>query len=168
VVRVCAAEGGGGGATARICAPHVHALSFLSWPRCMQAVIGREARVQMLEQAGRLPDVVVACIGGGSNAIGLFSGFIGDAAVKLVGVEAAGSGVETGCHAATLTAGRPGVLHGTMTYLLQDSNGQIMETHSISAGLDYPGEPGMTVRASLRRRPVCLVRLLLPVCLVAH
>jgi hypothetical protein len=109
-------------------------------PSWWQAVIGREARIQMLEQAGRLPDVVVACIGGGSNAIGLFSGFLDDAAVKLVGVEAAGSGVATGLHAATLTAGRPGVLHGTMTYLLQDVNGQIMETHSISAGLDYPGE----------------------------
>ena len=87
--------------------------------RDLQAVIGREARVQMLEQAGRLPDVVVACIGGGSNAIGLFSGFLADESVRLVGVEAAGSGVETGCHAATLTAGSPGVLHGTKTFLLQ-------------------------------------------------
>jgi len=83
--------------------------------RDFQSIIGREARAQMLEQAGRLPDVVIACIGGGSNAIGLFSGFLGDESVRLVGVEAAGSGVETGCHAATLTAGRPGVLHGTKT-----------------------------------------------------
>jgi tryptophan synthase beta subunit len=106
--------------------------------RDFQSVIGREARAQMLEQAGKLPDVAVACVGGGSNAIGLFHPFIDDA-VRLVGVEAAGEGVGTGRHSATLVAGRPGVLHGTRTYLLQDPNGQILETHSISAGLDYPG-----------------------------
>jgi tryptophan synthase beta subunit len=92
----------------------------------------------MLEQAGKLPDVAVACVGGGSNAIGLFHPFIEDP-VQLVGVEAAGEGVGSGKHSATLVAGRPGVLHGTRTYLLQDANGQILETHSISAGLDYPG-----------------------------
>jgi tryptophan synthase len=106
--------------------------------RDFQSVIGREARVQMLEQAGKLPDVAIACVGGGSNAIGLFHPFLEDP-VRLIGVEAAGEGVGTGRHSATLVAGRPGVLHGTMTYLLQDSAGQIMETHSISAGLDYPG-----------------------------
>jgi tryptophan synthase beta subunit len=106
--------------------------------RDFQSVIGREARAQMLEQAGKLPDVAIACVGGGSNAIGLFHPFIDDP-VRLIGVEAAGSGIGTGKHAATLVAGRPGVLHGTRTYLLQDANGQILETHSISAGLDYPG-----------------------------
>lgn len=106
--------------------------------RDFQSVIGREARAQMLEQAGKLPDVAVACVGGGSNAIGLFHPFIDDP-VRLVGVEAGGDGVGTGKHSATLVAGRPGVLHGTRTYLLQDENGQILETHSISAGLDYPG-----------------------------
>jgi tryptophan synthase beta subunit len=106
--------------------------------RDFQSVIGKEARAQMLEQAGKLPDVAIACVGGGSNAIGLFHPFIDDP-VRLIGVEAAGEGVGTGKHAATLVAGRPGVLHGTRTYLLQDANGQILETHSISAGLDYPG-----------------------------
>ena len=107
--------------------------------RDFQSVIGREARDQILEAEGRLPDVVAACVGGGSNAIGTFYEFIGDANVRLVGVEAAGEGVETGRHSATLSAGRPGVLHGSMSYLLQDDNGQIQEAHSISAGLDYPG-----------------------------
>ena len=106
--------------------------------RDFQSVIGREARAQMLEQAGKLPDVAIACVGGGSNAIGLFHPLIDDP-VRLIGVEAAGRGVGTGKHAATLVAGRPGVLHGTRTYLLQDANGQVLETHSISAGLDYPG-----------------------------
>jgi tryptophan synthase len=106
--------------------------------RDFQSVIGKEARAQMLEQAGKLPDVAMACVGGGSNAIGLFHPFIDDP-VRLVGVEAAGEGVGTGRHSATLVAGRPGVLHGTRTYLLQDAQGQILETHSISAGLDYPG-----------------------------
>ncbi len=106
--------------------------------RDFQSVIGREARQQMLEQAGKLPDAAIACVGGGSNAIGLFRPFIEDP-VRLIGVEAAGEGVGTGRHSATLVAGRPGVLHGTRTYLLQDANGQIVETHSISAGLDYPG-----------------------------
>jgi tryptophan synthase beta subunit len=106
--------------------------------RDFQSVIGKEARAQMLEQAGKLPDVAIACVGGGSNAIGLFHPFLEDP-VRLIGVEAAGHGVGTGKHSATLVAGRPGVLHGTRTYLLQDADGQIMETHSISAGLDYPG-----------------------------
>jgi tryptophan synthase beta subunit len=111
---------------------------FPTMVRDFQSVIGREARAQMLEQAGKLPDVAVACVGGGSNAIGLFHPFLDDP-VRLVGVEAAGEGVGTGKHSATLVAGRPGVLHGTKTYLLQDANGQILDTHSISAGLDYPG-----------------------------
>ena len=106
--------------------------------RDFQSVIGKEARRQMLEQAGKLPDAAIACVGGGSNAIGLFHPFIDDP-VRLIGVEAAGEGIGTGRHSATLVAGRPGVLHGTRTYLLQDVNGQILETHSISAGLDYPG-----------------------------
>ncbi len=106
--------------------------------RDFQSVIGHEARAQMLEQAGKLPDVAIACVGGGSNAIGLFHPFLDDP-VRLIGVEAGGEGVGTGKHSATLVAGRPGVLHGTRTYLLQDANGQIVETHSISAGLDYPG-----------------------------
>lgn len=106
--------------------------------RDFQSVIGREARAQMLEQAGKLPDAAIACVGGGSNAIGLFHPFIDDP-VRLIGVEAGGDGVGSGRHSATLVAGRPGVLHGTKTYLLQDSDGQILETHSISAGLDYPG-----------------------------
>jgi len=107
--------------------------------RDFQCVIGREAREQIQELAGRLPDAVLACVGGGSNAIGIFHPFIPDESVRLIGVEAAGHGLESGKHAATLCAGRPGVLHGNRTYLLQDENGQIIETHSISAGLDYPG-----------------------------
>ncbi|MBI3344127.1 MAG: tryptophan synthase subunit beta [Gammaproteobacteria bacterium] len=107
--------------------------------RDFQSVIGREARAQILEQEGRLPDALVACVGGGSNAIGLFYSFLEDVNVKLYGVEAAGEGLETGHHAATLCKGRPGVLHGNRTYLIEDDDGQIIETHSISAGLDYPG-----------------------------
>jgi len=107
--------------------------------RDFQAIIGREARQQILEQAGRLPDALVACVGGGSNAIGLFYPFIDDEAVAMVGIEAAGDGIETGHHAAPLCKGRVGVLHGNRTYLMEDVNGQIIETHSISAGLDYPG-----------------------------
>jgi tryptophan synthase beta chain len=107
--------------------------------RDFQAVIGREARRQVLEAAGRLPAAVVACVGGGSNAIGIFHSFVGDAQVALVGVEAAGEGVESGRHAATLTAGSPGVLHGCLSYLLQDEAGQVAPAHSVSAGLDYPG-----------------------------
>ncbi len=107
--------------------------------RDFQAVIGQETRAQVLERTGRLPRSVIACIGGGSNAMGMFHGFLGDAGVELIGVEAAGEGIDTGRHSATLTAGRPGVLHGAMTALLQDDDGQIHPTHSISAGLDYPG-----------------------------
>jgi len=107
--------------------------------RDFQAVIGREARSQMLERYGSLPHTVVACVGGGSNAIGIFSAFLNDAGVRLVGVEAAGKGIATGHHSATLTAGTPGVLHGSLSYLLQDSDGQVSPAHSISAGLDYPG-----------------------------
>ncbi len=107
--------------------------------RDFQTVIGREARSQMLEQTGRLPDAIVACVGGGSNAMGIFYPFIDDETVELHGVEAAGSGLNTGQHAATLCAGQVGVLHGQRSYLLEDKHGQIIETHSISAGLDYPG-----------------------------
>jgi tryptophan synthase beta chain len=107
--------------------------------RDFQAVIGREARTQMLERYGSLPHTVVACVGGGSNAIGIFSGFLQDPDVRLVGVEAAGKGVATGHHSATLTAGTPGVLHGSFSYLLQNADGQVSPAHSISAGLDYPG-----------------------------
>ncbi len=107
--------------------------------RDFQAVIGHEARAQILEREGRLPDVVVACVGGGSNAMGIFHPFAGDAAVRLVGVEAAGSGLDSGRTAATLARGRPGVLHGSYSYVIQDPAGQIVPTHSISAGLDYPG-----------------------------
>jgi tryptophan synthase beta chain len=107
--------------------------------RDFQAVIGTEARAQMLELEGRLPDAVVACIGGGSNAIGLFHPFLADEDVRLIGVEAAGHGLDTDQHAASMAGGRPGVLHGNKTYLLQDADGQIVEGHSISAGLDYPG-----------------------------
>ena len=107
--------------------------------RDFQALIGREARAQMLAAAGRLPDYAIACVGGGSNAMGLFYEFIGDVGVKLVGVEAGGRGVESGEHSSTLVAGDVGVLHGSMSYLLQDEDGQIREAHSISAGLDYPG-----------------------------
>jgi tryptophan synthase beta chain len=107
--------------------------------RDFQSVIGREAREQILQAEGRLPDALVAAIGGGSNAIGLFHPFIGDEGVRLIGVEAAGHGLDTPEHAASLSGGRPGVLHGNKTYLLQDDDGQIVEGHSISAGLDYPG-----------------------------
>ncbi len=107
--------------------------------RDFQSVIGRETRAQMNEREGRLPDSLVACIGGGSNAIGLFHPFLDDQTIDIYGVEAAGRGLESGAHAASLTAGRPGVLHGNRTYLLQNEDGQIKEAHSISAGLDYPG-----------------------------
>ncbi|GGY47089.1 tryptophan synthase subunit beta [Parvularcula lutaonensis] len=107
--------------------------------RDFQSVIGREAKQQMLEREGRLPDVAMACIGGGSNAIGLFHPFLDDPEVRLIGVEAAGKGLDTDEHAASLTGGKPGVLHGNKTYLLQDEDGQIDDAHSISAGLDYPG-----------------------------
>jgi tryptophan synthase beta chain len=107
--------------------------------RDFQSVIGEECRQQMPELAGRQPDAVIACVGGGSNAMGIFYPYIKDEKVRLIGVEAAGEGLESGRHAASLCAGKPGVLHGNRTYLLQDANGQIMETHSVSAGLDYPG-----------------------------
>jgi tryptophan synthase beta chain len=107
--------------------------------RDFNAVVGRELRTQMPEVIGRQPDAIIACVGGGSNAMGAFYSYIQDASVRLIGVEAAGEGIATGHHAATLCAGRPGVLHGNRTYLLQDADGQIIETHSISAGLDYPG-----------------------------
>jgi tryptophan synthase beta chain len=107
--------------------------------RDFQAIIGREARAQMLERAGRLPKSVVACIGGGSNAMGIFHAFVPDREVELVGVEAAGHGLATGQHSASLAQGTPGVLHGALSYLLQDDDGQIYPAHSVSAGLDYPG-----------------------------
>jgi tryptophan synthase beta chain len=107
--------------------------------RDFQSVIGREARAQCQQMTGRLPDALVACVGGGSNAIGLFHPFLADESVKLYGVEAGGDGIETGRHAAPLSAGRPGILHGNKTYLMEDDNGQISHTHSVSAGLDYPG-----------------------------
>jgi tryptophan synthase beta chain len=107
--------------------------------RDFQSVIGKEARRQVLKDYGRLPDYIIACVGGGSNAIGIFHSFLKDSGVKLIGVEAGGQGIATGKHAATLVAGRAGVLHGALSYLLQDEKGQIRETHSISAGLDYPG-----------------------------
>jgi tryptophan synthase beta chain len=107
--------------------------------RDFQSVIGSEARAQVLERTGALPKAVVACVGGGSNAIGLFHPFVGDAGVQLLGAEAAGRGLHTGQYAATLAAGRPGVLHGAHSYVLQTAEGQIVEAHSISAGLDYPG-----------------------------
>jgi tryptophan synthase beta chain len=107
--------------------------------RDFQSIIGREARAQMLDRAGRLPTSVVACVGGGSNAMGVFHAFVPDAEVELIGVEAAGEGLDSGLHSATLSRGTPGVLHGSMSYLLQDSAGQIQPAHSISAGLDYPG-----------------------------
>jgi tryptophan synthase beta chain len=107
--------------------------------REFQAIIGREARAQVLERTGRLPQSVVACVGGGSNAMGVFAGFVDDAEVELVGVEAAGEGVDTDRHAASLTKGSPGVLHGALSMLLQDARGQVINAHSISAGLDYPG-----------------------------
>jgi len=107
--------------------------------RDFQSVIGREARAAMLERVGRLPDAVVACVGGGSNCIGMFNAFLEDASVKLIGVEAGGDGVHTARHSATLAQGTPGVLHGTRSYVMQNADGQITETHSVSAGLDYPG-----------------------------
>jgi tryptophan synthase beta chain len=107
--------------------------------RDFQSVIGREARSQVLTRYGRLPHTVVACVGGGSNAMGIFSGFLEDAGVRLVGVEAAGEGIASGLHSATLEAGSPGVLHGSLSYLLQDADGQVAPAHSVSAGLDYPG-----------------------------
>jgi tryptophan synthase beta chain len=107
--------------------------------RDFQSIIGREAREQVLERIGRLPRSVVACVGGGSNAMGIFAGFLNDAGVELVGVEAAGEGIATGSHSATLSAGVPGVLHGSLSYLLQDEDGQVAPAHSVSAGLDYPG-----------------------------
>ncbi len=112
---------------------------FPTMVRDFHKIIGEESRVQMLELTGRLPDAVLACVGGGSNAIGIFNAFIPDTAVRLIGFEAGGDGVETGRHAATITGGTPGVLHGTRSYVLQDANGQTIESHSISAGLDYPG-----------------------------
>jgi tryptophan synthase beta chain len=107
--------------------------------RDFNAVVGKESRAQMLAEYGRLPDAVTACVGGGSNAIGMFHAFLNDPGVALVGAEAAGDGIETGRHSASLVAGRPGVLHGNRTYVICDDDGQITETHSISAGLDYPG-----------------------------
>jgi len=107
--------------------------------REFQSVLGVESRSQILEKTGNLPDYVVACVGGGSNAIGIFSGFMNDMSVELIGVEASGEGVETKKHAATMTKGSPGILHGSLSYVLQDEYGQIQEAHSISAGLDYPG-----------------------------
>ncbi len=118
-----------------VAGPHPYPLLV----RDFQSIIGREAKTQMYEQTGGLPDALVACVGGGSNAIGLFHPFIDDESVKMFGVEAAGLGIDTDKHSAPLNAGRPGVLHGNRTYLMEDDNGQIMETHSISAGLDYPG-----------------------------
>ena len=112
---------------------------FPTMVRDFHKVIGEEAREQMLALTGRLPDAILACVGGGSNAIGIFNAFIPDANVRLIGLEAGGDGVETGRHAATITGGTPGVLHGTRSYVLQDANGQTVESHSISAGLDYPG-----------------------------
>ena len=112
---------------------------FPTMVRDFHRIIGDESREQILHLTGRLPDAVLACVGGGSNAIGIFYAFIGDREVRLIGLEAGGSGVDTGKHAATLVGGTPGVLHGTRTYVLQDENGQTQESHSISAGLDYPG-----------------------------
>jgi len=107
--------------------------------RDFQSVIGEEARAQLLQEEGRAPDILIACIGGGSNAMGLFYPFLDEDGVRMIGVEAAGKGIETGKHAASLAAGKTGILHGNRTYLLQDDDGQIIEAHSISAGLDYPG-----------------------------
>ncbi len=112
---------------------------FPTMVRDFHKIIGEESREQMLALTGRLPDAVLACVGGGSNAIGIFNAFIPDTEVRLIGLEAGGDGVETGRHAATITGGTPGVLHGTRSYVLQDANGQTIESHSISAGLDYPG-----------------------------
>ncbi|WP_406620453.1 tryptophan synthase subunit beta [Pengzhenrongella sicca] len=131
---------------------------FPAMVRDLQRIIGEEAREQVLELVGRLPDVVAACVGGGSNAIGIFHAFLDDPGVRLVGLEAAGDGVETGRHAATITAGSPGVLHGARSFLLQDEDGQTIESHSISAGLDYPGVgPEHSWLASIHRaeyRPI--------------
>jgi tryptophan synthase beta chain len=118
-----------------VAGPHPYPLLV----RDFQCVIGREARRQCQAQTGKLPDALVACVGGGSNAIGLFHPFLADASVAMYGVEAGGHGIASGQHAAPLTAGSPGVLHGNRTYLMQDDDGQIMHTHSVSAGLDYPG-----------------------------
>ncbi|HEV2608158.1 MAG TPA: tryptophan synthase subunit beta [Xanthomonadaceae bacterium] len=118
-----------------VAGPHPYPLLV----RDFNAVVGREARAQMLEEYGRLPDAITACVGGGSNAIGLFHAFLNDSGVRIVGAEAAGEGIATGKHAASLAAGRPGVLHGNRTYVICDDDGQITETHSVSAGLDYPG-----------------------------
>ncbi len=112
---------------------------FPEMVRDFHRVIGVEARAQILEETGRLPDAILACVGGGSNAIGIFHPFIDDSSVRLIGLEAGGSGIDSGKHAATISGGTPGVLHGTRTYVLQDENGQTVESHSISAGLDYPG-----------------------------
>ncbi|MBU6254684.1 MAG: tryptophan synthase subunit beta [Actinomycetales bacterium] len=112
---------------------------FPTMVRDFHKIIGEEAREQMLALTGRLPDAILACVGGGSNAIGIFNAFIPDRQVRLIGLEAGGDGIETGRHAATITGGTPGVLHGTRSYVLQDANGQTIESHSISAGLDYPG-----------------------------
>jgi tryptophan synthase beta chain len=120
--------------------------------RKLQSVIGREARAQMLDLAGALPDLVVACVGGGSNSIGMFHPFLGDSAVELLGIEAGGRGAGLGENSATLSFGRPGVLHGSFSLLLQDDDGQIQETHSVSAGLDYPGVgPEHSLFKSVRR-----------------
>ena len=118
-----------------VAGPHPYPLIV----RDFQAVIGRETRAQMLSQAGKLPDVLLACVGGGSNAIGLFHPFLNDTAVRMIGVEAGGKGLQSGLHAAPLCAGKPGILHGNRSYIMEDGNGQIAQTHSISAGLDYPG-----------------------------
>ncbi len=118
-----------------VCGPH----PFPTLVRELQSVIGREARAQCLERLGALPEVVVACVGGGSNALGVFAGFVADEHVELVGVEAAGRGLDGDAHAATLTRGRVGLLHGARTYVLQDDDGQVQRTHSVAAGLDYPG-----------------------------
>jgi tryptophan synthase beta chain len=131
---------------------------FPAMVRDLQRIIGEEARGQVLDLVGRLPDVVAACVGGGSNAIGIFHAFLDDPDVRLVGLEAAGDGIETGRHAATITAGSPGVLHGARSFLLQDEDGQTVESHSISAGLDYPGVgPEHSWLASIHRaeyRPI--------------
>ena len=118
-----------------VAGPHPYPLLV----RDFNAVVGKEARAQMLEEYGRLPDAITACVGGGSNAIGLFHAFLNDRGVRIVGAEAAGEGIASGKHAASLSAGRPGVLHGNRTYVICDNDGQITETHSVSAGLDYPG-----------------------------